>query len=195
MCKAKQRTLEIVVSKRQLSKTRRNCTNSLRKSTACYRKRTPVCPILNSAGSANERENFQSQKMNFGATEPHVIELEEARAERRRRHPARVFDRSQLNDFPAVAIESLATYDAWRENRQMTRNDFMHQQHLTTLPYVDSFITDDARLRTRIGRISVGLPFRVAGLLTKAEFDAAPLAQAGPNTAQKPLKWSPLAAR
>jgi predicted nucleic acid-binding protein len=24
---------------------------------------------------------------------------------------------SQLNDFPAVAIESLATYDAWRENR------------------------------------------------------------------------------
>jgi hypothetical protein len=26
-------------------------------------------------------------KMNFGATEPHVIELEEARAEWRRRHP------------------------------------------------------------------------------------------------------------
>jgi hypothetical protein len=26
-------------------------------------------------------------KMNFGATEPHVVELEEARAEWRRRHP------------------------------------------------------------------------------------------------------------
>ena len=27
-------------------------------------------------------------KMNFGSTEPHVVELEEARAEWRRRHPA-----------------------------------------------------------------------------------------------------------
>jgi hypothetical protein len=41
---------------------------------------------LDSAASANERENFQTP-MNFGSTEPHVMELEEARAEWRRRHP------------------------------------------------------------------------------------------------------------
>jgi hypothetical protein len=30
---------------------------------------------------------LSNPKMNFGATEPHVMELEEARAECRRRHP------------------------------------------------------------------------------------------------------------
>lgn len=81
-------------------------------------------------------------------------------------------DRSQLTDFPAFAIESLATYDSWREDRQMNRNNFMDQQHLMALPYVDLFITDDNRLRALIGRISAGLPFSIGGLLTKNEFDA-----------------------
>jgi hypothetical protein len=31
---------------------------------------------------------LSNPKMNFGATEPHLIELEEARAEWRRRHPS-----------------------------------------------------------------------------------------------------------
>jgi hypothetical protein len=31
---------------------------------------------------------LSDQKMNFGSTAPHVVELEEARAEWRRRHPA-----------------------------------------------------------------------------------------------------------
>lgn len=77
----------------------------------------------------------------------------------------------QLADFPALALETKSTYDSWQQQRQMNRNNFMDQQHLMALPYVDSFITDDAKLRTLIGRISGGQPFRVAGLLTKAEFD------------------------
>ncbi len=81
-------------------------------------------------------------------------------------------ERSQLTDFPAFAVESLATYDSWRENRQMNRNNFMDQQHLMALPYVDCFLTDDAGLRALIGRISPGLPFSIATPLTKADFDA-----------------------
>ena len=42
---------------------------------------------------------------------------------------------------------------------------------MMALPYVEYFVTDDARLRGLIGRISVGLPFPIAALLTKAEFD------------------------
>jgi hypothetical protein len=84
----------------------------------------------------------------------------------------RFLDGSRLTDFPSFAVESLATYDGWRENRQLSRNNFMDQQHLMALPYVDFFLTDDARLRALVGRISPGLPFRIATLLTKADFDA-----------------------
>lgn len=80
-------------------------------------------------------------------------------------------DNSPLTDFPAFAVESLATYDSWRENRQMNRNNFMDQQHLMALPYVDLFLTDDAQLKALIGRISPGLPFPMATVLTKADFD------------------------
>jgi hypothetical protein len=39
-------------------------------------------------GAAVQRaRQLSDPKMNFGATEPHVIELEEAKAEWRRRHP------------------------------------------------------------------------------------------------------------
>jgi hypothetical protein len=84
----------------------------------------------------------------------------------------RFLDGSQLTDFPASALESMATYDSWRENRQMSRNNFMDQQHLMTLPYVDFFLTDDLRLRALIARISVGLTFPIATPLTKADVDA-----------------------
>src|SRR5713226_1249895 len=83
----------------------------------------------------------------------------------------RFLDGSQLTDFPAFSVESLATYDSWRENRQMNRNNFMDQQNLMALPYVDFFLTDDAKLRALVGRISPGLPFSIATLLTKSEFD------------------------
>jgi hypothetical protein len=39
------------------------------------------------------------------------------------------------------------------------------------LPYVEYFVTDDERLRGLTGRISAGLPFTVATLLRKADFD------------------------
>jgi hypothetical protein len=77
----------------------------------------------------------------------------------------------QLTNFPALALETKATYDSWQLQRQMTRNNFMDQQHLMALPYVDFFLTDDTRLRALVGRISPGLTFPIATLLTKAEFD------------------------
>lgn len=77
----------------------------------------------------------------------------------------------QLTDFPCLALETRATHDNWREDRQLNRNNFMDQQHLMALPYVDFFITDDGRLRTLIARISEGLPFPTATLLKKEEFD------------------------
>ncbi len=80
-------------------------------------------------------------------------------------------ENTALTDFPAFAVESLATYDSWRENRQMNRNNFMDQQHLMALPYLDLFLTDDAQLKALIGRISPGLPFPIATVLTKADFD------------------------
>jgi hypothetical protein len=78
----------------------------------------------------------------------------------------------KLTDFPAFAVESLATYDGWTQNRQMNRNNFIDQQHLMALPYVDLFITDDARLKALVGRIAPGVPFPLARMLTRAEFDS-----------------------
>lgn len=77
----------------------------------------------------------------------------------------------QLTDFPALALETRATYDSWRLRRHMRRNNFMDQQHTMALPYVAYFITDDNALRGLIGRISAGLPFPTAQLLRKTEFD------------------------
>jgi hypothetical protein len=68
-------------------------------------------------------------------------------------------------------LETRATHDSWRQARQMSRKNFMDQQHLMALPYVAHFITDDNALRALIGRISADLPFAIATLLRKAEFD------------------------
>lgn len=78
----------------------------------------------------------------------------------------------QLTDFPALALETRSTYDSWRLRRHMNRNNFMDQQHAMALPYVAYFLTDDNGLRGLIGRISAGLPFPIAALLRKTEFDA-----------------------
>lgn len=77
----------------------------------------------------------------------------------------------QLTDFPCLALETKATHENWREDRELNRNNFMDQEHLMALPYVDFFVTDDARLRNLIARITGGLPFPIATLLKKAEFD------------------------
>ena len=78
----------------------------------------------------------------------------------------------QLTDFPSIALENKATQDNWHHMRQLNQNNFIDQQHLMAFPYVDFFITDDVRLGNLIRRISANLPFRIATLLTKAEFDA-----------------------
>ena len=77
----------------------------------------------------------------------------------------------QLTDFPCLALETRVTHENWREDRELNRNNFMDQEHLMALPYVDLFITDDARLRNLIARISGGLPFPIASILNKVEFD------------------------
>jgi len=78
----------------------------------------------------------------------------------------------QLDDFPSVALENRATRDNWKHKRPLSRNNFVDQQHLIALPYVDLFVTDDKKLRSLIQRITAGVPFHVATLSTKAQFDA-----------------------
>ncbi len=80
-------------------------------------------------------------------------------------------DGCRQTDLPCFALETRATHDNWREDRELNRNNFMDQQHLMALPYTDSFITDDARLIALIARISQGLPFPIATVLSKVEFD------------------------
>jgi len=79
--------------------------------------------------------------------------------------------RIQLEDFPAVAIENRATRDNWKHKRPLSRNNFVDQQHIIALPYVDYFLTDDKKLRSLITRIGAKLPFHAAALRKKAEFD------------------------
>ena len=70
-----------------------------------------------------------------------------------------------------MCLETRGTYDNWDNGRQLTRNNFIDQQHIMALPYVNFFVTDDARLTTLIGRIVNGVPFRCATVITKAQFD------------------------
>jgi hypothetical protein len=77
----------------------------------------------------------------------------------------------KLTDFPSLALETLATYDNWKEARQMTRNNFLDQQHVMALPYVNLFLTNDKRLTALIARIVDGMPFKCATVITKAQFD------------------------
>lgn len=77
----------------------------------------------------------------------------------------------QLTDFPSLCLETRATYDNWETGRQLTRNNFLDQQHVMALPYVDFFVTDDGKLASMIGRIVKGVPFRCGTVITKAQFD------------------------
>ena len=80
---------------------------------------------------------------------------------------------TQLDDFPAVTIENRATRDNWTHKRPLSRNNFVDQQHIIALPYVDYFLTEDKKLRSLIARITAKLPFHGATLMRKAEFDNA----------------------
>ena len=68
----------------------------------------------------------------------------------------------QLTDFPSMCLETSGTYDNWDNGRQLTRNNFIDQHIIMALPYVNFFVTDDARLTTLIGRIvnGVSVPMR-----------------------------------
>jgi hypothetical protein len=76
-----------------------------------------------------------------------------------------------MTDYPSFALETKATQDNWAAGRQLSQNNFLDQQHVMALPYVDFFITDDKRLTGLIARIVAGVPFRCATVITKAQFD------------------------
>jgi len=80
---------------------------------------------------------------------------------------------TQLDNFPAIAIENRATRDNWKHKRPLSQNNFVDQQHIIAVPYADRFLTDDKKLRSLITRISANLPFSAATLMKKAEFDNA----------------------
>lgn len=80
-------------------------------------------------------------------------------------------DTYQITDFPSFTLETRATQDNWVGGRQLSRNNFLDQQHVMALPYVDFFITDDRRLTALITRIVAGLPFRCGTVITRAQFD------------------------
>jgi hypothetical protein len=76
-----------------------------------------------------------------------------------------------FDSLPSIALEHAATRDNWTHGRDLTRNNFVDQQHLIALPYVDFFITDDKKLTSLATRITTGVGYRIGNLLTKAEFD------------------------
>lgn len=80
-------------------------------------------------------------------------------------------DAYQLTDFPSFALETRATQDNWATGRQLSRNNFLDQQHVMALPYVDLFVTDDRPLTGLIARIVAGVPFRCGRVVPRAQFD------------------------
>lgn len=81
-------------------------------------------------------------------------------------------DQVSLEDHPAMWVEDAITVDGWTQGRNLGQNNFMDMHHAMALPYVDVFVTDDARLRNLIARIGKRAPFRFAEVITKAEFDS-----------------------
>jgi hypothetical protein len=81
-------------------------------------------------------------------------------------------DAFKLSDLPAIAIEMETMKDRWNNERQLTSNAALDQQHTMALPYVDFFVTDDQKLRNTIHRVVAKMSFSTAKLLNKAEFDS-----------------------
>jgi hypothetical protein len=81
-------------------------------------------------------------------------------------------DSYTLTDLPAATLETRITHENWALNRKLSQNNFMDQQHVVAVPYVDFFITNDAKFSKLIKRTVEGVPFRVSEVLTKEEFDA-----------------------
>jgi len=75
------------------------------------------------------------------------------------------------NDFPCWAVESAFSLDGWQTGRNLNDRAFRDSQHVTALPYMDLFVTDDGPLTAAIQRVAAKLPFRTAEVITKAEFD------------------------
>jgi hypothetical protein len=80
-------------------------------------------------------------------------------------------DSYTLTDLPATTLETRITHENWALNRKLGQNNFMDQQHVVALPYVDLFVTNDTKLSKLIKRTAEGVPFPVAEVLTKEEFD------------------------
>jgi hypothetical protein len=77
-----------------------------------------------------------------------------------------------VSTFPSIALEHFVTQDNWTTGRQLSQNNFLDQQHIMALPYVDWFVTDDKGFKGLMRRAAQSFPFRTAEVLTRADFDA-----------------------
>jgi hypothetical protein len=83
----------------------------------------------------------------------------------------RFLDSYNLNELPSTTLEWKITTDSWALGRRLGENNLVDQQHVSAVPYVDLFVTDDNKLTNLIKRAIDAVTFRTAELLTKAEFD------------------------
>jgi hypothetical protein len=83
----------------------------------------------------------------------------------------RFLDSYNLNELPSTTLEWKITTDSWALGRRLSENNLVDQQHVSAVPYVDLFVTDDNKLTNLIKRAIDAVPFRTSELLTKAEFD------------------------
>jgi hypothetical protein len=77
-----------------------------------------------------------------------------------------------LSQLPATALEMRVARENAKLSRTLNQNNLMDQQHLSAVPYVDLFVTNDTKFSNLIKRAAEGMPFRTAGVLTKEEFDS-----------------------
>jgi len=77
-----------------------------------------------------------------------------------------------VSDFPSIALEHFVTRDNWATGRQLGQNNFLDQQHIMALPYVDFFVTNDKGFKGLMRRAARSFPFRAAEVLTRDDFDA-----------------------
>lgn len=77
----------------------------------------------------------------------------------------------RVSDCPSTAIESALSMDAVALNRALTEREFRDRQHVHAIAYVSHFLTDDQKLANTVARIQTQLPFGIAQILGKQDFD------------------------
>jgi hypothetical protein len=80
-------------------------------------------------------------------------------------------DSFSVTDCPAIALETTVTRENWALKRQLNQNNFLDQQHIMAVPYVDLFLTDDDKFSRLIRRAIEKMPFPTAKVVTRADFD------------------------